>query len=103
MWRHIQSGGLDPHKMPGMFFNELCPSHCTCTAQVRFRVENSSDVLWIPQKGKSVDDKSYVQGNYPRTKPGMSFYAQLQQSKYSMYGGDNALQIRYEEGQLAGR
>lgn len=48
--------------------------------------------------GKSVDDKNYVSNNYPKTQGGMSFYAQLQDSKQSMYGGDNAIQIRCEQG-----
>ncbi|GFH08868.1 uncharacterized protein HaLaN_03903 [Haematococcus lacustris] len=65
-----------------------------CVGFARFRLENESDVLWVPQKGKAVDDKKYVQSNYPQGRQGASFYARLKPEQYQAFNGtDNVLQL----------
>lgn len=64
-----------------------------CIGWARFRIEDDPDVLWVPQTGKARDDQDFVKANYPRSKDGASFYAQLAPSQYAAFGGNNAVQI----------
>ncbi|KAJ9526189.1 hypothetical protein QJQ45_009653 [Haematococcus lacustris] len=58
------------------------------------RYEGSMSGAGVPQKGKAVDDKKYVQSNYPQGRQGASFYARLKPEQYQAFNGtDNVLQL----------